>query len=211
METIRAVVRNLVFLVLLAGFLEMLLPLRETRKFLQVILGLFVLVAVLNPVVAFFRQAPILNFGISEHLEAGTMQLDSILKQGKALQQTNLEEARAAYVKRLEEQVAVVARLVPGVQAAKARVTLADAPLQQAEGTIDKIFVTIQPGKKKDGLSRIKPVENISIGSHQEGGPQQTQTIPPESGELSARVRDTVASLFGLRPEQVVVNMNSLR
>ncbi|HHW40718.1 MAG TPA: stage III sporulation protein AF [Syntrophomonadaceae bacterium] len=212
METIRAVVRSLVFLVLLAGFLEMLLPLRETRKFLQVILGLFVLVAVLNPVVAFFRQAPVLNVGISEKQDAGTMQLDSILKQGKALQQTNLEEARTAYVKRLEEQVAVVARLVPGVQAAKARVTLAGTPLQQAEGTVDKIFVTVQPGQKNGDLSQIKPVENIGIiGSHLDGGPQQTQTTPPESGDLSARVHDTVVSLFGLRPEQVVVNMGSFR
>jgi len=211
METIRAVVRNLVFLVLLAAFPEMLLPLRETRKFLQVIMGLFVLVAVLNPIVTFFHQAPILNFGISENLETSVTELDSILEQGKALQQTNLEQARAAYVKRLEEQVAVMVRLVPGVQAAKARVILADVPFQQAQGTIAKIFVTIRPGQKKDGRSEIQPVESISIGSRPDNGPQQMQTTPPGSGELLAQVRDTVVSLFGLRPEQVVVNMDSLR
>lgn len=42
METIYLIVRNIVFIVLLAVFLEMLLPLKETRRFLEVVVGLFV-------------------------------------------------------------------------------------------------------------------------------------------------------------------------
>lgn len=208
METIRAVVRNLVFLVLLAGFLEMLLPLKETRRFLQVILGMFVLVTVLNPVVSFFRQTPILSIDISRNLNTGRVQLYSILEEGKSLQQANLERARSTYVKQLEEQVAAVARLVPGVEAAKAQVYLVDDQVQQAAGIIERIVVTVHVGTKKENPDQIKPVERISIKEGSSVGSQQTQLTPTELKEISGHVHDTVASLFGLRPEQVVVNVN---
>jgi len=51
METIYLIVRNIIFIILLAFFLEMLLPLKETRRFLEVVVGLFVVLSILNPLV----------------------------------------------------------------------------------------------------------------------------------------------------------------
>ena len=56
METIYLIVRNIVFIVLLAVFLEMLLPLKETRRFLEVVVGLFVVLSILNPLVSWLHD-----------------------------------------------------------------------------------------------------------------------------------------------------------
>lgn len=49
MESLKALIRNLAFILLLATFLEMILPNKAMRGFVQLVMGLFVLAAVLNP------------------------------------------------------------------------------------------------------------------------------------------------------------------
>lgn len=209
METIRAVVRNLVFLVLLMGFLEMLLPLRGTRRFLQVVLGMFVLVTVLNPIVAFFRQKPILSIGIAENSAAETAELDSILKEGESLRRMTLEKAQKSYKERLEEQIAAIARLVPGVRTATVQVFLSDRWFQVGSGGIERVVIAIGVGNESDGLvKQIRPVEKVRIEGGQKVGSQSLQ-VSPSGEEVAERVRSTVASLFGLLADQVIVHVGT--
>ncbi|MDH7576217.1 MAG: stage III sporulation protein AF [Bacillota bacterium] len=210
METIRFIVRNLIFLVLLAAFLEMLLPLRDARKFVQVILGLFILAVILNPVVTFFQQTPLFNLDFSREARGKGEELRSILAQGETLQQATVEQARGAYVKRLEEQVVVMVRLVPGVGEAKARVELAPSSSLQALGTINKVYVTVKPGQEARGEGIATPVEEIRIGKEVQERDQSSQinrVYSYDKRELLSRVQETIASLFGLRSEQVIVKL----
>jgi stage III sporulation protein AF len=112
METIYLLVRNIIFIILIAVFIEMLLPMKETRRFLEVVVGLFVLITILNPIVSLIQQEPQLQLDIKE---GNKQELDEILNQGKQLQQVQVEQVRSNYGKRIEEQVAVIAQMVPGV------------------------------------------------------------------------------------------------
>ena len=87
METIRQLVRNLAFLVILAAFLEMMLPLQGTRRFVQVIIGLFIMLAVLGPIATLFRQQPPLHFSLPVNSESGGVGLNQILEQGQSMQE----------------------------------------------------------------------------------------------------------------------------
>lgn len=208
METIRTVVRNLIFLVLLMSFLEMLLPLRGTRRFLQVVLGMFVLVTVLNPIVAFFRQKPVLSIGIAESSVAEATELNSILRGGESLRRVNLEKARNSYKKRLEEQIAAIARLVPGVQTAAAQVFLSDDWFQVGSGGIERVIIDIAVGSEKEGLVKeVSPVEEIRIGCTPKKVNTEGWQVTSSGEEVAEKVRDAVCSLFGLRSEQVVVHV----
>ncbi|NPV28531.1 MAG: stage III sporulation protein AF [Firmicutes bacterium] len=212
METVRLIVKNLVYLVLLAAFLEMLLPLKGSRRYIQVVLGLFILALILNPVVALFRQAPLLNLDLSREAEEGRGEVRSILAQGEELRQAAVEQARAASIKRLEEQVAVLARLVPGVEEAEVRVEPGPPSSLQSPEAIARIHVKIRVGQKGKGGELPAPVEKIRIGK---GAGQEAQSVrssrvlSEEERKLLSRVQETVASLFGLRPEQVVVHLES--
>lgn len=101
METIYLLVRNIIFIILIAVFIEMLLPMKETRRFLEVVVGLFVLITILNPIVSLIQQEPQLQLDIQE---GNKQELDEILNQGKQLQQVQVEQARSNYGKRIEEQ-----------------------------------------------------------------------------------------------------------
>lgn len=55
MQTLQTLVRNLAIILLLATFLEMLLPNKSMRGFVQMVMGLFVISAVLSPITAFLN------------------------------------------------------------------------------------------------------------------------------------------------------------
>ncbi len=202
METIRLLVRNLVFLVMLAAFLEMLLPLQGTRRFVQVIIGLFVLLAVLGPIVTLFKQQPPLHFALPATAGGGAA-LSQILDQGQDLQQVTAAQEQAAYVQRLEDQIEVMCRLVPGVKSAKAEVVLTPASPQQSLGTVQKVAVSLQTGEQQVA----RPVEPVRIG---QGAPAVSTPAVDQQG-IAVHVQETVSSLFGLQKEQVTVNFVNQR
>jgi stage III sporulation protein AF len=198
METIYLLVRNIIFIILIAVFIEMLLPMKETRRFLEVVVGLFVLITILNPIVSLIQQEPHIELDIQEGNE---QELDEILSQGKKLQQVQAEQARSNYGMRIEEQVAVIAQMVPGVEQAEAKVRFAAGSSLDSVGVIEKVEVVI---KKDRSQSIVDPIKRVSIDP---GGGEQAEEVEENEEELLEQVQATVASLYGIAPSKVVVTM----
>jgi stage III sporulation protein AF len=199
METIYLLVRNIIFIILIAVFLEMLLPMKETRRFLEVVVGLFVLITILNPIVSLIQQEP--HMEELDIQEGNKQELDEILNQGKQLQQVQVEQARSNYGKRIEEQVAVIAQMVPGVEQAEARVQFAAGSSLDSVGVIEKVEIVI---KKERSQSIVDPVKRVSI---EPGDGEQAEKVEESDEGLLKQVQSTVASLYGLQPSKVVVTM----
>jgi len=201
MEVIRQLVRNLAILAIMAAFLEMLLPLKGTRRFVQVIIGLFIMLAVLGPIVSLFRQQPPLHFNMPVNNGSGGVDLNQILEQGQSMQAVTSAEEQDAYVQRLEDEIEVMCRLVPGVTAAKATVSLSSDGSLKSLGTVQKVTVELRSGSPQ----LVSPVQPIQIGS----APEAVSSPPVSQQEIVSQVQETVASLFGLSKEQVAVKMIS--
>ena len=198
MEVIRQLVRNLAFLAIMAAFLEMLLPLKGTRRFVQVIIGLFIMLAVLGPIITLFRQQPPLHFNMPVSNGSSGVDLNQILEQGQSMQAVTSAEEQNAYVQRLEDEIEVMCRLVPGVAAAKATVSLSSDDSLKSLGTVQKVVVELRSGSPQ----LVSPVQPIQIGS----APNVVSSPPASQQEIVGQVQETVASLFGLSKEQVSVS-----
>jgi stage III sporulation protein AF len=199
METIYLLVRNIIFIILIAVFLEMLLPMKETRRFLEVVVGLFVLITILNPIVSLIQQEPYMEE--LDIQEGNQQELDEILSQGKKLQQVQAEQARSNYGMRIEEQIAVIAQMVPGVEQAEAKVQFAAGSSLDSVGVIEKVEVVI---KKDRSQSIVDPIKRVSI---EPGDGEQAEEVEESDKELLEQVQTTVASLYGIAPSKVVVTM----
>ncbi len=202
MEIIRQLVRNLAFLAILSAFLEMLLPLQGTRRFVQVIIGLFIMLAVLGPIVTLLRQQPPLNFTMPVNSGSGGVDLNKILEQGQSIQAVTSAQEQDAYVQGLDNQIEVMCRLVPGVTAAKATVTLSPDASLKSLGTVQKVVVELQSNSQQV----VSPVEPVQIGSALSAVPSS----PASRQEIVDQVQETVASLFGVQKEQVSVNFKEV-
>jgi hypothetical protein len=133
--------------------------------------------------------------------EGNKQELDEILNQGKQLQQVQVEQARSNYGKRIEEQVAVIAQMVPGVEQAEARVQFVAGSSLDSVGVIEKVEIVI---KKERSQSIVDPVKRVSI---EPGDGEQAEKVEDSDEGLFKQVQSTVASLYGLQPSKVVVTM----
>ncbi len=189
-------VRNIVMVVLFASFLELLLPSSGMQRFVRVIMGLLILLAILGPVVDILqsRVAPELpalagrSGPAADRVRSGT---ETVVRERDRL-------AAEHYRKDLARQIRAVAVSVDGVADARVAVELARNEGGRA-GALGKVTVYVQPGLTADD----RKVARITIDR---GGEART-------AELRASTRDkivrTVCELYQIPAAQVdVVKMN---
>ncbi len=110
---------------------------KEGRKFVQVIVGLFVMVTILSPLVSLLGRDFSFSLNPATSLPEEE-ELRTILTQGKHLQETATRVAYEQCEQRIEKQVETVACSVPGVASADAEVHLLDT------GGIEKVLLRIE-------------------------------------------------------------------
>ncbi|MDF2572739.1 MAG: stage sporulation protein [Sporomusa sp.] len=194
-------VKSIIFVVLFASFLELLLPNNSMQRFIRVIMGLFIMLAILNPIINIIEnkmtedQIPTMATRSSSDLSAG----GDILNAANHVAGKRNELARELYVKDLSKQIRATVLAIDGVADAKVSVEIADTPPQQGTiGKIKSVVVYIEPGITADERKIAKVIIRPD-------GLEKT----PESNNLSQAVIDkikrAVTELYQLKSNQVEV------
>lgn len=104
--------RQLIFLILLATVLEMLLPAGELRRYVRMLMGLVVVVAVAEPLVNLARGPVWLEeFVVSESVSAA----HSYVEAGREISKLTAEDAATVVLREAEATLASLVREVAGV------------------------------------------------------------------------------------------------
>jgi stage III sporulation protein AF len=136
---LRQWLQNLVILVFVVVFLETMLPKSSIRGFVQLVIGLVLIAAMLEPMLA------LTGLSINWELPASG-RLESVsLEAGLSLRQRALARLRGDYVSRLNDQAAAFLAMTPGVEDATVQAEL-------SEGRIDRVIVWLQlmPGERQE-------------------------------------------------------------
>ena len=188
METLQSLVRELVILIILAVTLELLLPHGDMRRYVRMVLGLLIIVAVLQAGVSFWHRdlaADLSWVSLGAPDQAATA---DILREGERLWRSGQSRAQAEYEQGLARQIQGLAGLNPDVPVAAVRVrTASDTPAGQP-GRLEEVILI---------LAREAPAgEDCPVLADPMARPDQ---------EAVARLRRIVADFYGLAPEQVTV------
>jgi stage III sporulation protein AF len=184
-------VRTLIMVVLFASFLELLLPNSSMQRFVRVIMGLLIMLAILNPVIDLFSSD-----WVSQPIASIAAQTDSSgeLKDiGKSVIHERDRLAEEIYTKELARQIQSVVLAIDGVEDAKVTIKLDQS--KAGQGALSNVTIYLKPGFSTDK----KEVPKVIIGSENKASPN---SIKPE---LRAKVIHAVAELYQLHNEQVEI------
>lgn len=208
MEAIREVVTTIVIILVLASLLEMILPNSNMQRFVKVIMGLFIIVTLLNPIVGLIHKDlgdELVNWQVVED----DPELQSILANGKALGEQSKEKAILEYEKRLSQQILSLTRLADNSPIQEAEVKVS----RNSEGGIGKIQEVIlligdgQGDKVNNNKSSIEPVNpvrvDISNSSQKSQARDPTKEVLASKNAELAKAVDVVLNFYGLEQEQV--------
>lgn len=184
-------IKNIIFIVLFASFLELLLPNSSMQRFVRVIMGLFIMLAILGPVIDVVQhsltpiQVPTLS-GSGGNPTA-------ILHDAQNFAQQRETIAATQYKKELAQQMQVMITALEGVADAKVVIETNDNDGGQ-KGTVKSVMVYLTPGM----ASKTLPVKKVMIG-------EEGKTISDVNSQLAAKVKRLLTELYQLPKEIITV------
>lgn len=207
MEIVRSLVQSLIFVIILAVIMEMFLPIGEMKKYVKMVMGLLIIIAVVQAVVELTNRNYSGEFPFLTHKE-DKMQLSGIIEAGTRISSSQIDKAIENYRKGISSQVMGLARLNKDTDVVDVCVEIQSDQTQPGFGQLKEIILTVQrdsvPQGKKDGeplKERVKPV-SVSVGRQSSDIAAAGPGPPRESVESMI---NTIANFYNLRPEQVQV------
>ncbi len=190
MEAVQNLVRELVILIILAVTLELLLPHGDLRRYVRMVLGLLIIVAVLQAGVSFWNRdlaADLSWVSLGQPDQEATAE---ILREGERLWQLGQSRAQTEYEQGLARQIKALAGLNPDVAVAEVRVRVEGGTATGEPGRLEEVVLVLE------GESWDKNNEVLPVAAPAKPAPD------PEAVERLCRI---VADFYGLASEQVTV------
>ncbi|MDD2234210.1 MAG: stage III sporulation protein AF [Desulfitobacteriaceae bacterium] len=190
MQTLQILVRNLAVIILLATVLEMLLPNKSMRGYVQLVVGMFVITAILNPISSLLHMP--LEMGIPAWTSVSDQGLP-VLASDNSGKRIGQDAVREQYRQILVNQVEALALGVNGVKQVKAEVKL-----QEGNGELtDQPRISRVHIRLLEVESAVRPIEPVTIG--------QSAPVVKELSIKAREVQERVAGLMELKKEQIIV------
>lgn len=195
MQTLQVLVRNLAVILLMATFLEMLLPNRSMRGYIQLVMGLFVISAVLAPVTSFLKLPLTMEIPAWSTVPAQDLPVLAADHQGSKIGRDAVQEQ---FRQILIHQIQALTVGVSGVKDAEVEVHFED---NTGELTEEPRIADIKV-KISSQSSAVKPIEPIHVDGTNPGYSEGKITTKAEE------VQEKLSSIMGIPKEKITVTEN---
>lgn len=222
MEILKNMIYQIIVIILLGTALELILPSGKLRPFVKVIVGLFVMIAVMNPIMNFLRHdAWQMSFGPVAQAPVEMNMLRSI---GEGIREKGLEESRKEAVEKLARHAESLLSLKPGmegwqivvdwsqVQAGnEGAVTVHLTGPQEALALENQRSADVdskssrQVDEIKVDMVDVAPAMGTKDGTSAQIGLQEKPQTVDRKSWLESEIVKTMAGFYGLKPEQIQV------
>jgi len=177
-------------ILLLATFLEMLLPNKSMRGFVQMVMGLFVISAVLAPITTFLHTP--LSMEIPAWTTSTPQDLPAIATEGQGIKMGR-DAVQEQYRQILAHQIEALALATKGVGAAAVDIKFEEGVgggLEQPKIARVHVILTSIKGE-------VAPVQPITIG--------QSSTAETTQSPKAEEVRQRIATFISLSNDKIFV------
>ncbi len=190
MDTLYEIVRSLLVIIVIASFLELILPDGRLRPFVRFSVGLFILIAILSPTLDFLFADQNFTLGFWDYrLEPGIER--SIREKGEELNHQLYQSRQEEIKAKLQGQINAMGALVPGAGQVQSEVQT------NLDGSVSKITLTINSGNS----SNIEQVAGIKVFSS-----QMQKSIDDEKELVAHKIIELISSLYEIPPEKIEIN-----
>lgn len=178
MGGLKLLVENMVLIIMLAVFLEMLLPAGNLRRYVDLVVGLMIIVAVLQTVTGVLGHGLAVNLPFVDHtLPSG---LDSALAAGQQMASQNSADALQGYEEALRRQITALASL-------------------NGELIVDGIQVNVPSDRASPSFGRL---EGITVSVTAKPGTPDSRVTADVEG-----LKQELGNFYDIKPEAVSVDL----
>jgi stage III sporulation protein AF len=203
-EMIKSWVINIAALVMLIVFVEMLVPSGKLKKMISLVTGFILIIAIITPILGFLKKGgelKDLQVSQSAFLDQKELEVsaDKLSKKQSAI-------IVSTYKSKLKKDVEANLTAIGKFSDVEADVMVEENSESKEFGMIRKISVNLKEKKNEKDQNEVKPV--IAIKRVNIGGSTKNETAQKDgiSEDVRNEVRNKLAKLYGINPEQVQVD-----
>lgn len=190
MAVLAGIVKSLLVIIIVASFMEALLPEGKIKPFVRFAIGLFIIIAILNPILNVLFENRDFEVDLWDY-QISPEQEREVLERGNRINQQLTRTGESSFTEKMEGQVSAVAMLVPGVKEVETSVSLND------EGEIKKLVLVVrpeelaQPGKEDDEVNAFSEGRDFTQAKSQE--------------QLEEKIRGVINNLYSFKDIEIEV------
>lgn len=190
MAALYEIVRNLLVIIVIASFLELILPDGRLRPFVRFSVGLFILIAILSPTLDFLFADKSFALGFWDYrFDPGIER--SIQEKGEELNYKVYQAQQDEIKSKLEGQINAIGTLVPGAGKVQSEVQT------DPDGSVSKVTLKIDSGTS----SNIEQVAGVKVFS-----PQPEKINAGEKKVIADKMIQLISSLYEIPKEKVEID-----
>jgi len=182
LEVFIGIVKNLVIIVILSSLLELLLPQGSIRPLVRFSIGLFILIAILNPVLNTLYREKNYTLNFWDYQEDSSLQ-NRIQQSGRELQKEIAAAQENLVKEKIQGQINAIATLVPGVAEAVSDITLGEG------NRIERIELIVKAEPDRE-VSEINDVQ-VNSGNNM-------SYAAPEREQIKKKLETLLNNFYGL-------------
>lgn len=210
MEFIGGWLKQIILLVLVATFFDLLLPNHSMERYVKLVMGLLIILAILQPIFSLLdKDGNLLSFTPWNSLdpEGNVAALSTIRREGEALQRTQDRLILDQVQKKMSETVKQDVEKKFDVTVKKSEVFVSEDGVRESPA-IQRIQLVISPRRDKGeggDVVPVQPVEPVVIGSNRSSSLERDSPSPPTRNKVASRVANYLQQRWELSTEQVHV------
>lgn len=207
MEFVGGWLKQIILLVLVATFFDLLLPNNSMERYVKLVMGLLIILAILNPIFSLLDKNLDLSFLISENQgmpAKDAAALSTIRREGEALQKTQDRLILSQVQQKLAETIKQEVEKQFDVRVKRSEVFVSQAGEKESP-VIQRVHLVISP-RRNEGeggdVVPVQPVEPVVIGGSDRSSPAERDS---PSSPVPSRIADYLQQKWELSTEQVHV------
>ncbi|MBD1373238.1 stage III sporulation protein AF [Hazenella sp. IB182357] len=202
-------VQQIVLIVLIAGFVDLILPNTAMERYVKLVMGLLIILAILSPLLGLLgKEYDLSELALQQEKESRALGMDSlrfIQSKSEELKKTQMEQIDERTIETMKSMIQQQLKQHFSIQTSEVVIALHQNEQQTKE--IKSIYVMITELKDDETqVNHIEPVKPIQIGK------DMSQKVEDEPSDEVKKQLDEIQHYlmryWGLNPEQVVVKQD---
>ncbi|MGE4282237.1 MAG: stage III sporulation protein AF [Clostridia bacterium] len=213
MDIFRNWIINIITVMIVSFFVEILMPDGSFKKYSKLVLGLIVMIVIIKPIVQLSDSEALLNRMTIE--TANYIDRAKVTEQSEVLQQKQTQQIVSTYQNKITEQINQRVKSVSGQYDANAKVQI-DTNLESSGfGSIRNIEIVLTLGSEGEYVPAITTIEPVKISENPDQYLNQTQEmnkdideqITKEEEQMRIKILDNLSSIYNIPRDNIKIHI----
>ncbi|AEV68667.1 stage III sporulation protein AF [Acetivibrio clariflavus] len=200
---------NIAALVIFIVLLEMLLPSEKMKKMVNLVSGLILVIALINPVLGFLQRG--IDLEVYQMSSSNFIDKKEIMANSQVLREEQTRQITDLYRNKVISQVESLVREVKGVLDVKADVIINDDYSDEKFGEVKRIYLELKLGEedeKAKGIEKVKSIDKVKIVVGKEKKQESEEwTNTKIDEEIRKEIEKRIENMLNIQKENIVISV----